>query len=840
MKLFSKFKRHDPKHMENEQKVVLEKEEKAENNGLLRTYLISLFSLLLCCTMFLSTTYAWFSSSVENSGNEIYVGMLAVDMVDKDGKSLTDAQAQPLFTANDLKWEPGATHYESLTVVNNGDLSFNYRLTLSVGTNTVLENLELIGKHIRVYVMNGDTAATPGSFAEIKENWTYIGKLNHVMKNSASLVSGMYNCPAAPVKGEKVTTVTIALHMDEATNDVNIMGKRIQDISIKLVASQRPYEEDVFGPDYDGTPWDGSAADTSWLNENNGTEADPYQLDSSADLAGLASLVNGTGSLTRAAGNSFDGKYFELTHDIYLNDQLWTPIGVGGLYNFEGNFNGNGHTIYGLRVEQEIGDHSGGLFGVMRGTVENLYIDGATVSNVIDDSNSTGPNAADGTGVVAGSMHNGGIIRNVHVKNATVTGNHFVGGIVGFMDGIVEYCTVTDSSVVGIPNEVSANTYDNGDKVGGVVGHINGNGNSGFNSGVNLVHANAVSNVMVKAYRDVGGIVGAASQAANQVINNDVDNILIVVDQKTNYYGDKTPNANTIIGRRVQPEMEVDPSNTSDRVQIEDGVSVQNVTELNEALTDGGFIALTEDLVLEENTIITVPTDGTAELNLNGHTIAVKGTEEKATYAIHNKGVLIIDDYTGNGTVELTDAVVSAGNTYATNAILNSGTLIVNGGIIRNNLSGASYAIDNSPGGTTTINGGTIINTKGTAIRAYSGSKDSSSTLIINGGTIQGTYAVRVQNLSKTVPSKIDVTINGGTLIADGDGSYRMALYSYCHDGTNVNITLNGGTYNGDVAVGGGNKAAPENVTIVKENCTFNGDVYSYNTTVGELIPSND
>ena len=47
---------------------------------LLQTYFTSLVCLLLCVTMFFGTTYAWFTSEVTNTGNEIYIGTLDVEL----------------------------------------------------------------------------------------------------------------------------------------------------------------------------------------------------------------------------------------------------------------------------------------------------------------------------------------------------------------------------------------------------------------------------------------------------------------------------------------------------------------------------------------------------------------------------------------------------------------------------------------------------------------------------------------------------------------------------------------------------------------------------------------
>ena len=101
--------------------------------------------------------------------------------------------------------------------------------------------------------------------------------------------------------------------------------------------------------------WDGSIAES--FNGGDGSFENPYQIANGAQLAKLSDDVNN--------GIDFEGRYFSLTEDILLNDisnwnfdnifsncsllaesNDWIPIGV---YNrFMGNFDGTGHTVYGL------------------------------------------------------------------------------------------------------------------------------------------------------------------------------------------------------------------------------------------------------------------------------------------------------------------------------------------------------------------------------------------------------------------------------------------------------------------------------------------------------------
>ena len=226
-------------------------------------------------------------------------------------------------------------------------------------------------------------------------------------------------------------------------------------------------------------------------------------------------------------------------------------------------------------------------------------------------------------------------------------------------------------------------------------------------------------------------------------------------------------------------------------------------------------ICLSGNITMANDSTITIPAGKTVALDLNGYTISLTGTNGVATRAIYNKGTLVIDDSVGGGKVELLNAVVSSNNSYATDAILNEGSLTVKGGTIQNNLGGASYAIDNNVGGTTVIEGGSIVNTKGTAIRVYSWSDSAASTLIVNGGQITGTFAVRAQNLGD-VAGKISITINGGILTAT-DTTYNMAVYSWAPatgSHANTSFVITGGEFEGWVAFGGGCTSTQESVSV--------------------------
>ena len=228
-------------------------EKKTPDKGklLLKSYAMSLLSLMLCVTMLVGTTYAWFTSDVTTGSNEIQVGTLKVDMVNKKtGESLKGAEG--LFGGPQVKWEPGATWFETIQVKNYGDLAFDYSLYF----NTVIENpdqIDTVGKYIDVYV--APAAVSEFDLNDILNGWIRVGTLADVVKHNMQLANGSWTKPA-PEGGEVINEITIALHMPATftgydSNGNSLMGLRLKGFGLRLNATQKLHETDGFGSGYD-------------------------------------------------------------------------------------------------------------------------------------------------------------------------------------------------------------------------------------------------------------------------------------------------------------------------------------------------------------------------------------------------------------------------------------------------------------------------------------------------------------------------------------------------------------------------------------------------------------
>ncbi|MFI3304535.1 MAG: fimbrillin family protein [Rikenellaceae bacterium] len=202
----------------------------------------------------------------------------------------------------------------------------------------------------------------------------------------------------------------------------------------------------------DTRDWDGI---TATAFSGSGTEEDPYQINTAANLAYLAQSVNdGTGK------NGYRGTYFTLMGDMSLNNHEWTPIGSSEI-EFEGSFDGCGYTISDMKITTMSGT-TAGLFGMTNNVknypnyIKNLTIDSATINIATDVAIPT-------VGFLAGCISRATdatasvTIENCTVSNSTLTFSttdsttHYIGGLSGDAGSSAPVhfagCKIVDSSL---------------------------------------------------------------------------------------------------------------------------------------------------------------------------------------------------------------------------------------------------------------------------------------------------------------------------------------------------------------------------------------------------------
>ena len=541
----------------------------------------SIIALLMCVSMLVGTTFAWFTDEVVTGMNTIAAGNLDVELL-ADGNQV-DSNTK-LFDDVTL-WEPGVVVYENLQVANVGTLALQYQMSLNFGNENDLNGHKL-SEVLQVAVIDkiadGADRATVLAAAKAASNVGELADFYLTGELEAKTESPEQTVVIFWAPNDNDTDNLYNVNNGQTVSDYEETGDNTLRIEfgINLQATQKMSESDSFGPDYDSlaSAWDGIVGEVPEVDENG-----VITLTTGAELAAFAASVND--------GTSYSGKTVKLGADINLGGKAWAPIGAcNSAAYFQGTFDGQGHTIYNLSVDKSSDGYqysTAGLFG---------WIDAGAAT-----------------------------IKNVNLENATVMGSHWVGALVGYMTGTVENCSVNNSTVMGF----NVNSDANGDKVGGLVGYMN--------SGAGKLDGNTVNNTKISGYRDVAGLAGAVA-TTNTVTNNKVENVEItysnahvgeIVSPKTAVTVDATNTATNVTITRVIIAYTVAELNDALAALSGDALSTDAV--LQNCDEPSGVVNIPGDytgtLTLKDSAVASVQAAGAADLVIVGN-VAVKATEE--------------------------------------------------------------------------------------------------------------------------------------------------------------------------------------------------------------------
>lgn len=208
-----------------------------------RALLSSILALVLCFTMLLGTTYAWFTDSVTSTGNVIQTGKLKIGFLWADGTTdpanttWTDATEGPIFDY--ANWEPGYSVARHLKVSNEGTLGLRYQMRIVA--NGVVTDL---ADAIDVYYIEDDKAIARDDLA----NAVLLGSLTQVLGTTYNLSNTINGELEA---GADAHIHSIVLKMREsAGNEYQNMDLGCT-FTVELIATQLAAEEDSFDNQYD-------------------------------------------------------------------------------------------------------------------------------------------------------------------------------------------------------------------------------------------------------------------------------------------------------------------------------------------------------------------------------------------------------------------------------------------------------------------------------------------------------------------------------------------------------------------------------------------------------------
>ena len=108
-----------------------------------RALLTSVLALLMCVTMLVGATFAWFTDTASTAVNKIQAGNLDLEVqyrTTANGEWKTLDNATDLFGAEDTLFEPGHTRVVELKITNAGTLALKYKIGMNVVSETAGTN----------------------------------------------------------------------------------------------------------------------------------------------------------------------------------------------------------------------------------------------------------------------------------------------------------------------------------------------------------------------------------------------------------------------------------------------------------------------------------------------------------------------------------------------------------------------------------------------------------------------------------------------------------------------------------------------------------------------------
>ncbi len=210
--------------------------------------LLSALSLLMCVSMLIGSTFAWFTDSVTSNRNMIQSGNLDVELYytyDAEVAKNPDSDAWEQVTAAtdvfgyDL-WEPGYTKVAYFKVANKGSLALKYQLSADVfdeknGVNQAGREF-LLSDYIKTALVEPDAGRDD-----------ILALTGTPLKNSFDMGKGTLGADETAVVGLAIWMPTTV------DNEANHDGNTIPEISfrINLLATQNTVEIDSFDNTYD-------------------------------------------------------------------------------------------------------------------------------------------------------------------------------------------------------------------------------------------------------------------------------------------------------------------------------------------------------------------------------------------------------------------------------------------------------------------------------------------------------------------------------------------------------------------------------------------------------------
>lgn len=199
-----------------------------------RGLILSVCMLILWAVMGTGTTLAWFTDLSPVVKNTFNIGYLDLDVYYKNDvvKEYTPVEAETPVFNDEALYEPGYTQVIYLRIENDGEIDFNYKL--SVDRNSYQDSISVLGttlhlpKYLRFGVVFG--ADEPALTREVARALTEKQTMDVMLLNQYSREDTV----TVPVGGKRYAALIVFMP-EEVGNEANYMaGARVPTVELGL------------------------------------------------------------------------------------------------------------------------------------------------------------------------------------------------------------------------------------------------------------------------------------------------------------------------------------------------------------------------------------------------------------------------------------------------------------------------------------------------------------------------------------------------------------------------------------------------------------------------------
>ena len=320
---------------------------------------LSVISMVICVSMLIGSTFAWFTDSATANVNTIQAGNLDVELVGKDGKTLTEAlkwvKSAEAPEGEKVLWEPGCKYnLEPFAIKNSGNLALKYKVVISglTGDATLLEAIDF-------------TVSVDGDALVAKDG-----------ESTATTAASLNNFEGTLEAGKTTGLITITGEMKETAGN-KYKGLSLENISITVYASQLNSESDSTGKDYDKDATYYPVLDAAGLKDALKTGGN-VEVESDLDT-GKETL-----KVTKDTTINMNGKEIKNTENIWIDDSgsdgNWSLISARNGANL--TISGNGTFKAKANDAMAVDVQSGATLTIKNGTfignVDAVYVENGT------------------------------------------------------------------------------------------------------------------------------------------------------------------------------------------------------------------------------------------------------------------------------------------------------------------------------------------------------------------------------------------------------------------------------------------------------------------------------